>query len=214
MCTTWRPFWKLGWFLHGSSVLKPIDVLIVVSFRYESYRSLLNTSYEGIKNPFLQLSFFLISFLYSVFGRVMRTSWYFWAMGASLEFLLGLFGKVNGSMPSVTCYWCLWSKSPDSLLSLCWFCQWGRRVPPQAPCDWLVREAIHQITHFVSADFALVREENTSSSFLLSPSWGHDARFPVSPGMEMVPSPDYLATLTRAKRGHPYILQPLHCHCC
>lgn len=113
--------------------------------------------------------FFLISFLYSVFGRMMRTSWYFWTMGASLESLLGLFGNVNGAMPSVTCYWCLWSRSPDSLLSLCWYCQWGRKVPPQAPCDWLVRGAINQIPHFVSADFAPVREENTSSSFLLSP---------------------------------------------
>lgn len=64
-------------------------------------------------------------------------------------------------------------------------------------CVW----ATNQIPHF--ADFAPLREENTSSSFLLSPSWGHDTRFPVSSGMEIVHSPDHLETLTGTKRGCP-----------
>lgn len=68
----------------------------------------------------------------------MRTSWYFWAMHESLESLLDLFGNVNGIMPSVICYWWLWTRSPDSLLSLCWCYQQGKKVPPQALWDWFV----------------------------------------------------------------------------
>ena len=190
-------------------------MLILVSFRYESFRGLPGTFYEGIKNPVLQLLFlwylyFTLSLarwrapfdtagqwvqvrtLYLIFCCNVPT----WEWSQVLRHPLLMLGKYESRLPT----------QPLEILPVN-----NCLLRPPATALW---GGINQIFHFVSADVDTTREQSTSSSFLLSPTGSHNTRLSISSSTEVGASPDHLALLAGEKRACPCLLQPLHCLCC